>query len=90
MIEAFFTLVAIVNRIICVIRLFRSPCTSGTLSNINSEYIKPALNTSSESEKSELDMSEFGNPEFMFQVRVLKTCLLKRTPVPCICSYYWL
>lgn len=66
MIKVFFPLVAIVNHIICVIRLFRSPCTGVTLSNINSEYIKPALNTSSESKKSELDISEFGNPEFMF------------------------
>lgn len=48
----FFALVAIVNHVICLIRLFRYSCTTITQSYFDSELIKPTLNTSFETENS--------------------------------------
>lgn len=71
-IEVFFSLASMVNHFVCIplIRLFRSLYTSLTWGNFNSELIKPTLNTRSETKNSEFNVLEFGNTEFIFELRV--------------------
>lgn len=69
-----FPLVVMVNHATCVplIRFFESQCTP-------SEFIKPSLFWKSLL-KPKTHISELGYPEVMFQLQLLKTLFLKRTP----------
>lgn len=71
-IKVFFPLVATMNHVICVPMVMLLRSSSLTWGNLDSDLIKLIVNTSSETQNSELVISEIGKPEFSFNSEFLK------------------